>query len=654
MNISTNICEDDILYGGGSVRVNYSVYNPYYSVYNIEGEIKIPCYLCDVSLDLDESSRGYNFDQNFNRITYRCDLNKNKYANCSYVAKISCNALDTLGEPPANIKIHSLNSTTLNTLRWRWDYQGKHGKLNIKNCSNITIGNKQPELDASSANIAIEESMLYTQPQPQKQDTLIAIKTKKPFNVTLHVNSSDRENENLTYIWRYEDVTDESEGNNPLNNNMKVLCKKNESNCIISLDELELERKYSFYVSAKDPREGVSEEIQVKIKHNGYNYSYIYQPSSHPTIPILFYIVIILILFIVGIKKESLYRISRRNKQRPKDKKKSGYIDEAILILIILLITCVYIMIYFYGYEYISPFYKSTELWVYLQSLSLFEIYVYLVVFVVVVYFTEACFGQEEMSKKPTTLSFSSIEDSIKLVTVSRLWIINSIFMLVILLSLDAIILEADRLNTQEWLINYYGEMGEIFATILAIIAAFYTAIPKNVISTRWSRGGKEKKPFSYVHTKILQYFLVLYGVIVALSIWGFSVGVTVDFPPLVQLNRANFFNLVSIGVFETTLLLVPPAITCLYELLRSILFTGNIKLESKPAGAKIFVDERDTNLVTPNQLMLPSGSYKISLRKDGYRDYDELGERGEINISAGTEQEFYCELIQLIHLDLE
>ena len=294
------------------------------------------------------------------------------------------------------------------------------------------------------------------------------------------------------------------------------------------------------------------------------------------------------------------------------------------------------------------------ELMVYLQSLSLFQIYIYLIVFVVVIYFTEACFGHEPTPrpKRANMGPLSKLASSIKLVTVSKLWIINSIFMLVLLLSLDAIILRINQLsNPQDWLQNYYGEMGEIFATILAIIAAFYTAIPKNIISARGKRWGigEDKKPYRYMHTKILQYFLVLYGVIVALSIWGFAVGLTAEFPALVDLNMKtlDLFNLVSIAVFETTLLLVPPAISCLYELLRSMLFTGNIKLMSKPSGAKIFVDGTDTRLLTPNVLMLPKGLHKISLKKEGYMDCEVRGEgkEGEICINAGTEQEYECKL---------
>lgn len=290
---------------------------------------------------------------------------------------------------------------------------------------------------------------------------------------------------------------------------------------------------------------------------------------------------------------------------------------------------------------------------VYLKSLSLFEIYIYLIVFVVVVYFTEACFGHEPKprSERANMGPLSSLANSIKLVTVSKLWIINSIFMLVLLLSLDAIILEVNQLNAQDWLMNYYGEMGEIFATILAIIAAFYTAILKNIISARVRRWGigRDKKPYRYMHTKILQYFLVLYGFIVALSIWGFAVGLTVEFPALVDLSQANLdlFNLASIAVFETTLLLVPPAISCLYALLRSMLFTGNVKLMSRSSGAKIYVDGIDTRLLTPNVLMLPKGLHKISLKKEGYMDYEVEGEGkvGDVCINAGTEQEYECKL---------
>jgi len=77
------------------------------------------------------------------------------------------------------------------------------------------------------------------------------------------------------------------------------------------------------------------------------------------------------------------------------------------------------------------------------------------------------------------------------------------------------------------------------------------------------------------------------------------------------------------------------------------MLFTGSIKLNSTPKGARIFVDERDTRLQTPNVLMLPKGPHRISIEKDGYLKYDVKGEgeNGAVCVRAGTEQEYECKL---------
>jgi len=467
----------------------------------------------------------------------------------------------------------------------------------------------------------------------------------KPFNATFCVDVKDRENENLTYIWRYKESSNRSEYIDI------EFPGKYTHNCIYDISELiEPEKKYSFYVSAEDPRNSTSKETQVNISYLGDDYSYIYNSSSHPIIPVTVYIFILIILLVIGYFRDPKTQEMTQEIVEKATKKISlpSFLYKSYDIILrinsllnakisagctIIIITFIYLFIYYRGYEILYPLFKYDELMVYPKSLSLFEFWVYLVVFILIVYFTEACFGQKE------TVS------SKRLATVSWLWLVNSVFMLVILLSLDALILRASQLDTQEWLQNYYGEMGEIFATILAIIAAFYTAIPKNILSFRRNGFRQEQSHFHYRHTRILHYFLGLYGVIVALSIYGFSVGLTAEFPPLVELNPANLFNLASIFVFETTLLLVPPAITCLYELLRSMLFTGNIKLNSKPAGAKIFVDGHDTRLVTPNMIMLSEGTYKISIRKIGYKDYklQGQGKDGDVDIYAGTEQDYEC-----------
>jgi len=417
---------------------------------------------------------------------------------------------------------------------------------------------------------------------------------------------------------------------------------------LLTIPNLTSGRKFSFSVIAND-RSDNSIPFNATFIHEKEFYDTIYIPSTHPTVPIILYIFIIFFLIIFGVKEKYFYIIYNTIKKRLHIEE-TPFVDEIVLFIILLFITSTYIYINKYGYWLLYKFYESDELMVYLKSLNLFEIYIYLIVFVVIVYFTEVCFGWEEPPKLMNngTTFLESLIKSFNLITItSKLWIINSVLMLIVLLSFDSIVLRANSIDTQNWLINYYGEIGEIFATILAIIAAFYTAIPKNVVSIKRMRYGEKKKTYSYLHTKILQYFLVLYSVIVVLSIWGFSVGIIADFPPMVDLNKTNFFNLISIGVFETTLLLVPPAISCLYELLRSMLFTGSIKLNSTPKGARIFVDERDTRLQTPNVLMLPKGPHRISIEKDGYLKYDVKGEgeNGAVCVRAGTEQEYECKL---------
>lgn len=217
--------------------------------------------------------------------------------------------------------------------------------------------------------------------------------------------------------------------------------------------------------------------------------------SRHPKVPVIVYMLFTNILILIGIKRDTLYSIYERIVMRRLGLIGPAYAGEAILLLIILLITATYEFINMHSYKYISQFYESVELMVYLKSLSLFEIYVYLMVFVIVVYLTELIFGHEVAYKlnRPVTTSPKQLVNSIRLVTVSRLWEINSIFMLVALLSMDAIILRSNQLNTQDWLADYYGEIAQLSATILAIVIAIYTSSPANNILSWRRKDGRGK-----------------------------------------------------------------------------------------------------------------------------------------------------------------
>jgi len=592
-------------------------------VENINGLIHVPNYITIIDK---KNIRNY-LDEGEHIIVFDRDVGTNKSKNISYKGKISIYA--SLGN-------HSLSQETIRKEEWTW--RRKHD-LTCNDNIIINIRNNIPSV--SSAYIIIPKMTSLSCLPCNNTKTLIYNNLQEPIKLNFVVSAYDRDDKKLDYNWYLKDVT---------KNNETFLFNTSYPNFshLLTIPNLTSGRKFSFSVIAND-RSDNSIPFNATFIHEKEFYDTIYIPSTHPTVPIILYIFIIFFLIIFGVKEKYFYIIYNTIKKRLHIEE-TPFVDEIVLFIILLFITSTYIYINKYGYWLLYKFYESDELMVYLKSLNLFEIYIYLIVFVVIVYFTEVCFGWEEPPKLMNngTTFLESLIKSFNLITItSKLWIINSVLMLIVLLSFDSIVLRANSIDTQNWLINYYGEIGEIFATILAIIAAFYTAIPKNVVSIKRMRYGEKKKTYSYLHTKILQYFLVLYSVIVVLSIWGFSVGIIADFPPMVDLNKTNFFNLISIGVFETTLLLVPPAISCLYELLRSMLFTGSIKLNSTPKGARIFVDERDTRLQTPNVLMLPKGPHRISIEKDGYLKYDVKGEgeNGAVCVRAGTEQEYECKL---------
>jgi predicted Ser/Thr protein kinase len=65
--------------------------------------------------------------------------------------------------------------------------------------------------------------------------------------------------------------------------------------------------------------------------------------------------------------------------------------------------------------------------------------------------------------------------------------------------------------------------------------------------------------------------------------------------------------------------------------------------VSSNPSGAAIWVDGKDSGMVTPSQLTLESGAHQISVRKAGYRDA-----LWEGNLAAGQNQAFSPVLLSL------
>ncbi len=52
------------------------------------------------------------------------------------------------------------------------------------------------------------------------------------------------------------------------------------------------------------------------------------------------------------------------------------------------------------------------------------------------------------------------------------------------------------------------------------------------------------------------------------------------------------------------------------------IVQNGLLFVDSKPAGAEVFLNGKDQNTTSPARLILPSGTYTLKLTKDGYQDW--------------------------------
>ena len=211
-------------------------------------------------------------------------------------------------------------------------------------------------------------------------------------------------------------------------------------------------------------------------------------------------------------------------------------------------------------------------------------------------------------------------------------------------------IFNLDTADIEGHMSSYYGGIGQIFATIFAILAAFYTTAPKNIINiySNLEKNGSSKKEI-YPFPAMLYHFVIVYGTMVALSLWSLSAGTMIKFTPIIQVNLDNFSNLISIFVFSSTLMLISPAITCLYELMRLMVFRTQVQIKSIPPGAHIYIKiglrDLDTGLSTPNELLIAEDSVKhlqLIIKKDYYDDHPL-----EIELCDGTVQEISVKLIK-------
>lgn len=547
----------------------------------------------------------------------------------------------------------SIGYTTIDDLTiYDWDWEGptSRGRL-FPSEENPTIYIKNRKPGFLSARITV----LSTPPTPLHNRTLLFKfrEEYEPIQVKMDVDARDIDDEYLTYTLIAE----------PLNRQILVT---NKTSKIFNLEGLN-PGNYWFKVRVNDTFDENVINAVIYYDNVIYDKLIINTIRFSDTLRDILILSTFLILFFLGVFKTSLRDFGsiiyiRIYNILPAIRLVARFFGPIQILVLIWIIYIFVLSVYLK-----DIFYRST--WpVYFTSFEFFMLVIYFSVFIIIAYFAEICFSEYDHASRThehigecnhvnrTHWHACVLHKHIKHFKqiTSILWLINVISMTVLLVALAFIVPSFD-FNTSTWeqyFQWYYSTMAQVFASILAIVVVFYTALPnKNITVINVGRPANELGfEVEYKHPEILRLFVIIYGIILSLSFVGLSSGVYVDFSrlkPFIDLSRDNLPNLISIANFEITLLLIPPAISCLYALMRITAFTGTIELNSYPSSAKIYlinmIDEEkvfDTKLVTPCTLMLPEGKYLIILEKDGYHKYQTEKEK-PVSVLAGTEQKY-------------
>jgi hypothetical protein len=308
-------------------------------------------------------------------------------------------------------------------------------------------------------------------------------------------------------------------------------------------------------------------------------------------------------------------------------------------IIIILLLIFVYIMLLLNSPVWVP----GLNDYIFFNTLPIYELVIYLIFFVIINYFIELCF---------------SLDDDRKLISAS-LWLnyLSTFIILIVFMFVLPKIPDISNILT-----SYYITIAGILGTIFALIVTLSSQFPKNIFTVTPLCKEKNKchEPttdlFSY--PKKLQYFVMLYGSGLGISIFGIVIGTHIKFNTLImEPFDENLINLISLSTFEITFLLIPLTIISLYNLMQVISFRGKITIKSRPCGAEIYLSRRlneqesqtcdelelhDLKLLTPCTLMLRNGRYKLQLKYNSFKIVE------TIEIRNGEENNYLFELLDL------
>lgn len=489
-------------------------------------------YLCNEFkiigvIDLDKTNSAYN--------------KNNLYIGCNELPKGSIAkviwSLQSTGPIDSDALIFNYKKRDLyknNKLELQWKDNGKTNKAKIK----ITrIYPHKEHYDNIKMNVTnnkpiIKDAIIsIISPNIGSDDNLICWNINKPLETDLDVSAFDKDGSNLTYTWVAEIQNDVNKSFFPNN----------------SIWKLESGKSYNFKIKATDNEKESSEWEKVQILgSDSKNYRYVLLPSWDLYEKPIFYLIIavIIILCIFGFIKSKPGRIKNIISSNSNLRYICELLDKSKLrlpVLLSLFVTGVYIL------GLISNIFE-------LKLLAVYELYIYILIFLLFVDLTEDCFFNLECKKSIHEKEYSndSYDEKETKIGKSTFWLSNSIFMGAILLYFYLFIPQINPDLISDHLYKFYSTLIQASGTLLGIIIGVYLA---------FSRG----RDFNLKSIRIL---VAMYALLMGLSLLGLSGGTFISFTPLIDVSIKTIPNIISIAIFEATCLLIPPSITSLYKLL--------------------------------------------------------------------------------------
>jgi hypothetical protein len=573
INISINISSKDAT----SERIELILHKPKYLDYI---EIRNLSDNCVISLN------------ETNKKIITCDrLKKNEFAYAEILSRVSLNA---------STGTRSLAKDLINRLSWTY----RRGDPAINNLS-IIISNNKPVL--SYAKIEVLTPCEFV----KSKNALILSNFDKNIYIKFMTSANDVEDSRVRYNFIL----------NNFEHNYTYLSSNGPLEKIVPLSDLKSNTYYTITLCVADNDSDISYwNGPVELVNGDHSAKYIYFIDWKSAWDLYRYAIVYLAfgLLTVTLLAIALIYISHKfvriNKYNINIFRSIKLID-LIFISIIILATMIYLYLFSTGDD---ANLLGSQFGLF-KSLPFFLFYIYIVILFLFFYLTERFF--EVLEEKHHLF----------------LLVINAFSMMVLLWSIALIMSRIDPMSVDSHMRSYYASLSGIFATVLAIMAAFYTNMPKNIININSSNN----VDISYPYPAMIHRLVIVYGLIVAFSLWGLSSGVSINFNPIISLDLYNF---ICIFIFAATIMLIPPAITCFYKLLSLIIFRSSICIESEPNGATIYIDNHLTKLTTPATLILnrpDSGCYEIRLEKENYT-CDKLD---PIEVTVGTQRKYCYEL---------